>query len=87
VADSDVARGIVEMIKAGYTDRILLSQDVCTKLQLKSYGGSGYSYIVEYFLPYLKRLGVTDAQIHTIMVENPRRVLTFVAPAAGKATR
>ena len=87
LADSDVAQGIVEMIKAGYTEKILLSQDVCTKLQLKHYGGSGYSYIVEYFLPYLKRLGVTDAQIHTIMVDNPRRVLTFVEPAPTKATR
>lgn len=87
LADFDVAAGIVEMIKAGYVEKILLSQDVCTKLQLKAYGGSGYSYIVEYFLPYLKRLGVTDAQVQTIMVENPRRVLTFVEPAASKATR
>jgi len=87
LADSDVAAGIVEMIKAGYVEKILLSQDVCTKLQLKAYGGSGYSYIVEYFLPYLKRLGVTDAHVHTIMVENPRRVLTFVEPAASQATR
>ncbi|MGE3178810.1 MAG: phosphotriesterase [Vicinamibacterales bacterium] len=87
LADSDVAQGIVQMIKAGYLEKILLSQDVCTKLQLKAYGGSGYSYIVEYFLPYLKRLGVTDAQIQTIMVDNPRRVLTFVEPAAAKATR
>jgi predicted metal-dependent phosphotriesterase family hydrolase len=36
---------------------------------------------MEFFLPELKRLGVTDAQIQTIMVENPRRVLTFAAPA------
>jgi phosphotriesterase-related protein len=87
LADSDVAKGIVDMIKAGYVERVLLSQDVCTKIQLKAYGGSGYSYIVEYFIPYLKRLGVTDAQVHTIMVDNPRRVLTLVEPAAGKATR
>ncbi len=87
LADSDVAAGIVGMIKAGYVEKILLSQDVCTKLQLKAYGGSGYSYIVEYFLPYLKRLGVTDAQVNTIMVENPRRILTFVEPAVSKATR
>lgn len=86
LADSDVAKGIVEMIKAGYIERVLLSQDVCTKIQLKAYGGSGYSYIVEYFVPYLKQLGVTDAQIRTIMVENPRRVLTFVAPGPDKAT-
>jgi phosphotriesterase-related protein len=86
LTDSDVARGIVEMIKAGYTDRILLSQDVCTKIQLQAYGGAGYSFIQEDFIPYLKRLGVTDAQIHTITVENPQRALAFAAPAAARAT-
>ncbi|MQA30927.1 MAG: phosphotriesterase [Luteitalea sp.] len=84
ITDTDVAKGIVELIKAGYNDRILLSQDVCTKVQLKSFGGSGYSFVVEQFIPYLKRLGVTDAQVNTIMVENPRRALTFVAPVPGE---
>jgi phosphotriesterase-related protein len=86
VTDTDVAKGIVELIKAGYTDRILLSQDVCTKLQLKAFGGNGYSFIMEQFIPYLNRLGVTDAQVNTIMVDNPRRALTFVAPVAGKTS-
>jgi phosphotriesterase-related protein len=81
VTDTDVANAIVELIKAGYTDQILLSQDVCTKIQLKAYGGTGYSFIVEQFIPYLKRLGVTDQQIDRMMVANPRRVLTFVAPS------
>lgn len=80
VSDAEVGKAIVEMIKAGYLNKILLSQDVCTKIQLAASGGTGYAYINEYFLPYLKRLGVTDQQIQTIVVENPRRVLTFVAP-------
>lgn len=81
-ADPEVAKTIVELIKAGYTDRILLSQDICTKTSLKSYGGTGYAFILERFLPYLKHQGVTDAQIATLLVENPRRLLTFVAPQA-----
>ena len=72
------------MIKAGYLERILLAQDVCTKIQLKSYGGSGYSYVLERFVPYLKRLGVSDPQIDTILVENPKRVLTFRAPMQAR---
>ena len=83
VNDTDVAHGIVDLIDAGYVDRILLSQDVCTKIQLKAYGGSGFSFIQEHFIPYLKQLGVTDAQLQTIMVENPKRVLTFAAPGSG----
>lgn len=80
VDDFKVASGIAELVKAGYADRILLSQDVCTKLHEKAYGGTGFSYVVEYFLPVLRELGVSDADIQKMMVENPRRVLTFVAP-------
>lgn len=87
ITDTDVANGIVQLIKAGFADRILLSQDVCTRIQWKAYGGTGFSFIQEQFIPYLKRLGVTDAQINTITVENPKRVLTFVAPGERKATQ
>ncbi len=80
VDDAKVARGIVELVKAGHGNRILLSQDVCHKIELKRYGGSGFSYIQEFVLPELRRLGVTDDQIHEITTENPRRVLPFVAP-------
>lgn len=75
-----VAEAISRLIEAGYGDRVLLSQDVCWKVHLKRYGGNGYSFILERFLPHLRTLGVTEAQINTIMVENPKRALTFVAP-------
>ena len=75
-----VSEGIVNLIEAGYEDRILMSQDVCTKIQLKSYGGTGYSFVVDRFLPHLRSLGVTNGQIDKLMVENPRQALTFVEP-------
>ncbi len=78
--DHNVAVAIPQMIDAGYGDRILLSQDVCWKSHLRMYGGSGYTYIQEIFLPYLASLGVSDEAQHQIMVENPRRVLTLVSP-------
>ena len=77
-----VAMAIPELIRAGHVDQILLSQDVCTKVQLKAYGGTGYSYILETFLPYLRSRGVSDEHIRMMMVENPRRVLTLADPAA-----
>jgi phosphotriesterase-related protein len=85
--DRAVADGVMEMIKAGYVDQILVSHDICTKQQLKKYGGTGFSYISEYFLPELRRLGASEADIHKIMVDNPRRALTFVEPkpAVGHA--
>ena len=76
--DHQVAVAIPQMIDAGYGDRILLSQDVCWKSHLRKYGGSGYTYIQETFLPYLASLGVSDQDQHQIMVQNPQRILTLV---------
>lgn len=75
-----VAEAIPRLIDAGYADRILLSQDVCTKMQLKRYGGTGYSFIIEKFLPEMRRLGVSEDHIRMMMVENPQRILAFVEP-------
>ena len=75
-----VAYAIVKLIKEGYGDKILISQDVCEKPQLKAYGGTGYSFILETFLPHLHRLGVSEEDIKKIVVENPKRILTFVEP-------
>ena len=76
--DHQVAIAIPQLIDAGFGDRILLSQDVCWKSHLRRYGGAGYTYIHEVFLPYLGGLGVTDTQLHQIMVESPRSVLTLI---------
>ena len=71
---------LVAMIKAGYASQIMISHDICTQTQLKINGGGGYTYIDDVIIPGLKAQGVSDATIHQIMVENPARVLAFVAP-------
>lgn len=78
--DALVADAIPKLLAAGYEDKITLSQDVCMKTHLKSYGGTGYSFVLEKFLPYLRTRGVTETQVNKMMVDNPRRVLTFAAP-------
>ena len=75
-----VVEAVPKLIDAGYVDRILLSQDVSAKMQLKKYGGTGYSFIMEKFLPELRSRGVSEEHIQTMMVENPKRILTFVEP-------
>lgn len=71
--------------KAGHASQIMLSHDMCSRAQLKVNGGSGYTYINDVIVPGLKAKGVGDATIHEIMVDNPRRLLTFVAPQAPVA--
>jgi phosphotriesterase-related protein len=66
-----------ELLARGHTDRILLSQDVCNDSQLKRYGGNGYVHLTETFLPRLRDAGASDAEIETMTVSNPRRLLTI----------
>ena len=80
IHDYETARAVAKLVKAGHANRVLLSQDVCTKSMLKTYGGMGFSYVMEFVLPELRRLGVGEDAIWLIMVENPRRVLTFAKP-------
>jgi phosphotriesterase-related protein len=68
---------LCELLSRGHADRILLSQDVCHDSQLKRYGGNGYVYLVETFLPRLRAAGVSQDEITTMTVANPRRLLTI----------
>jgi predicted metal-dependent phosphotriesterase family hydrolase len=65
-----------ELLARGHVERILLSQDVCHDSQLRRYGGNGYTYLADTFLPRLRAAGVSDAEIRTITIDNPRRLLT-----------
>jgi predicted metal-dependent phosphotriesterase family hydrolase len=68
---------LCELLGRGHAGRILLSQDVCNDAQLQRYGGNGYAYLATTFLPRLRGAGVSDAEIETMTVANPRRILTI----------
>jgi phosphotriesterase-related protein len=73
-------RLLLSLLEAGHADRVLLSQDVCHDSQVAAYEGHGYTYLADTFLPRLRAVGVDEATIETITVENPRRILTLAAP-------
>ena len=75
-----IAQNIKTLIDGGLTDRILVAQDICTQPQLKKNGGGGFAYVSNVVMPSLKAKGVSDETIAKILVDNPKRVLTFVAP-------
>lgn len=78
--EDQVRRVVLDLLEAGYTRQLLLSQDVGQAAELRSRGGRGYTYLAETFLPSLRAAGVSDETIHTITVQNPRRWLT-ITPA------
>lgn len=71
---------IWELVKRGYASRILLSQDVCTRFQMRKYGGFGYNFVLTNLIPYLQHRGVAKQDIEMMVKRNPRRLLTFVKP-------
>ncbi len=71
-----VGEAIPKLIDAGFENQILISQDVCLKVQLKCYGGTGYTFILDKFIPYLRNQGLTQEHIDKLIIENPKRVLT-----------
>jgi len=76
--DAQRINEIIELINKGYLGQILISQDIWNKTQRCAYGGWGYAHILRDTLPVMRVKGVTEEQIHMIMVENPRRLLSFV---------
>jgi len=76
--DAQRINEIIELMNKGYLSQILVSQDIWNKTQRCAYGGWGYAHILRDTLPVMRVKGVTEEQIHMIMVENPRRLLTFV---------
>ena len=75
--DNDRINEIMLLIDQGHLDQILISQDICWKSSLRSYGGHGYAHILRDVVPVMLAKGMTEDQIHTIMVRNPQRLLQF----------
>jgi phosphotriesterase-related protein len=76
-SDERRADAIVELIKRGHRDRILLSTDVGKRGALHAYGGHGYDYTITNFLPLLAERGLSRKDIDHLTRTNPQRLYTF----------
>ncbi len=59
---------VMALIEAGYADHLMFSADA----------SSGYAKTMTVFVPKVKAAGASDEVLHKIMVDNPRRFLSFV---------
>ncbi len=59
------------LVDLGYTKQILMSMDITRKSQLSAFGGMGFGYLLDSFVPLLLSRGVAFETIKTIMEDNP----------------
>ena len=79
---------VTALLERGYADRMFLSQDFCVTLdwyppelgrQLVESGAAkdwSMTLVIDQVIPTLRQAGMTDEQLQTMMVENPKRWLT-----------
>jgi phosphotriesterase-related protein len=81
LSDAKRIYDIKGLIDEGYLDKIFISHDVATKERLMSYGGTGYIHIIQNLVPIMKIKGISEHDIRALLVDNPKRILTFEKPA------
>ena len=76
-SDDDRIDKIFELLEWGFQDRLLIAHDVCFKTMLIRYGGKGFAHLIENIVPRMRRRGISQSAIEAILIDNPRRALTF----------
>jgi phosphotriesterase-related protein len=79
-----IAQNVADLVKEGYVKQIMLSHDTVNvwlgrqietpEPVLKALANWTIDHVSKNFIPMLKAKGVTDEQIKTMMVENPRNL-------------
>ncbi len=66
---------LCSMIKQGYQSQLFLSVDLTRKSHMRDFGGIGYAYLFENFIPKLIERGISASVISEILEKNPNRLL------------
>jgi len=75
--DSELLDLIERVVGAGHLDRLLLGQDLGRRSSLRAYGGGpGLRYLMEAFVPRLRRR-IGDEAVEAILVANPARAFAL----------
>ena len=68
------AKNILKLIRYGYGDHIMCSNDISRRSYFTSYGKYGYTAVMQRIIPLLKEYGATDEEIECLLVNNPARI-------------
>lgn len=79
IDDTSRAELVLELFNEGFGDHVLISTSAVGVAKGHETKDLSYEYLLSTFLPILRKAGVTDEQIRTLLEENPQRVLTVDA--------
>ena len=80
--DEGKVQTLVELVKRGYADQLMLSHDYMVSHvnlgplpdeMMKQFPHWNLHGLHDYFIPQMKEMGVSDAQIETMTVKNPAK--------------
>lgn len=77
-SDAERVRQILWLLEQGHARQVLMSHDIFSKVHLTRYGGHGYGHILRRIVPRLRKKGLGDKELRTLLVDNPARAVTFV---------
>jgi phosphotriesterase-related protein len=73
----ELADLVRDACEKGLERQLILSSDIARKTLLRRYGGRGYRTVFADFVPMLRERGLSEAQIETMLHDNPSRMLTL----------
>lgn len=76
--DAGRLRAIRKVLDRGHKGQVVISHDICHRAHMARWGGWGYAHIHRTVVPLMRRRGFDEGEIREILVDTPRRLLTFV---------
>jgi phosphotriesterase-related protein len=73
--DAERLDAVVTLVAGGYGDRLVHSQDVCTKTQLHAFGGAGFDHLPRVIAPRMRAAGLDAQEVHRQLAGNALALL------------
>ncbi|CAM9740464.1 unnamed protein product [Chrysoparadoxa australica] len=81
-SDLETCKRLMELHSCGYRQQIVIAPGVTQRIHLAEFGGYGYTYVLEYVVGQLKRLGASDEVIKGWVSTNLLSLLRWYTPPA-----
>jgi phosphotriesterase-related protein len=74
-SDDQRLSATLELVERGFGGRLVHSHDVCTKTQLRRWGGAGFDHLPRRVAPRMRDAGLDEAEVHRQLAGNVTALL------------